>query len=131
MLLPCTTMSYVYPEGAMINDAERDRKNYLSYYKRALAYLGLSRNHAAIADLNAVLEIQPDFSAALAQRGKILAKEGDFANAVNDLKKARKQDELVVIQTTSANPRLMTSWRPRKRSRRRKTRRRKEIFKIA
>lgn len=79
----------------MNNVVEKDKKNYLSYYKRALAYLGLSRNRAAISDLNAVLSIQPDFSAALVQRGKILAKEGDYANAVKDLQKARTQDELV------------------------------------
>jgi DnaJ family protein C protein 3 len=74
---------------------ERDKKNYLSYYKRALSYLGLQRHHAAISDLNSVLAIQPDFSAALVQRGKLLAWQGDFTNAVKDLKKASKQDDFV------------------------------------
>jgi DnaJ homolog subfamily C member 3 len=78
---------------------EKDKKNYLSYYKRALSYLGLSRYHAAITDLNSVLAIQPDFSAALVQRGKILAWQGDFVNAVKDLKKAGRQDEFVLIRT--------------------------------
>jgi DnaJ homolog subfamily C member 3 len=77
------------------NIVEKDKKNYLSYYKRALSYLGLSRYHAAITDLNSVLEIQPDFSAALLQRGKILAWQGDFSSAVKDLQKAQKQDDLV------------------------------------
>ena len=74
---------------------ERDKKNYLSYYKRALSYLGLQRHHAAISDLNSVLVLQPDFSAALVQRGKLLAWQGDFTNAVKDLKKASTQDDLV------------------------------------
>jgi len=74
---------------------ERDKSNYLSYYKRALAYLGLSSRQAAIADLDAVLAIQPDFSAALVQRGKLYAWQGDFTKAVDDLKKARGQDEFV------------------------------------
>lgn len=77
------------------NFPEKDKKNYLSYYKRALSYLGLSRFHAAISDLDAVLSIQPDFSAALVQRGKLYARQGDFSKAVNDLEKASGQDEFV------------------------------------
>lgn len=42
-----------------------------------------------------MLELQPDFSAALVQRGKVLAWQGDLANAIKDLQKAQKQDELV------------------------------------
>ena len=75
--------------------SEKDKKNYLSYYKRALSYLGLHRHHAAISDLNSVLAMQPDFSAALVQRGKLLAWQGDFPNAVKDLKKASRQDDFV------------------------------------
>jgi DnaJ homolog subfamily C member 3 len=77
------------------NSIEKDKKNYLSYYKRALSYLGLSRFHAAITDLNTVLEIQPDFSAALLRRGRILAWQGDFSNALKDLQKVPNQDDLV------------------------------------
>ena len=91
------------------NIVEKDKKNYLSYYKRALSYLGLSRYHAAITDLNSVLEIQPDFSAALLQRGKILAWQGDFSSAVKDLQKAQKQDELVCHLRQRTNDRLMIS----------------------
>jgi DnaJ family protein C protein 3 len=80
---------------------ERDKKNYLSYYKRALSYLGLQRHHAAISDLNSVLAIQPEFSAALVQRGKLLAWQGDFTNAVKDLKKASKQDDFVYPRSGS------------------------------
>jgi DnaJ homolog subfamily C member 3 len=86
-----------------INETEKDKKNYLSYYKRALSYLGLSRYHAAISDLNQVLAIQPDFSAALARRGKILALQGDFNGAVKDLKKAKKQDDFVLATDAVAN----------------------------
>jgi tetratricopeptide (TPR) repeat protein len=98
MQSPYTTMSYVPPFPFIdVNGLEKDKKNYLSYYKRALSYLGLSRYHAAISDLNSVLAIQPDFSAALVQRGKILAWQGDFVNAVKDLRKAGKQDDFVPI----------------------------------
>ena len=79
----------------ILNFPEKDKKNYLSYYKRALSYLGLHRYNAAISDLNSVLVIQPDFSAALVQRGKILAWQGDFANSVKDLKRTKTQDEFV------------------------------------
>jgi DnaJ homolog subfamily C member 3 len=74
---------------------ETDDKNYLSYYKRALSYLGLSRYHSALEDLNSVLAIQPDFSAALLQRGKILTWQGDFTKAVQDLRHAGHQEEFV------------------------------------
>jgi DnaJ homolog subfamily C member 3 len=67
----------------------------LTYYKRALSYLGLFRHNAALSDLNFVLTIQPDFSAALIQRGKIRSWQGDFENAVIDLNKAKTQDDLV------------------------------------
>jgi len=55
----------------------------------------LHRYLAAISDLNAVLEIQPDFSAALVQRGKLFAWQGDYVNAIKDLTKARPDHELV------------------------------------
>ena len=80
---------------ANLTKSEKDKSNYLSFYKRALSYLGLSRYHSAIADLNSVLEIQPDFSAALMQRGKLLSWQGDFTKAIRDLQKAGKQDELI------------------------------------
>jgi DnaJ homolog subfamily C member 3 len=68
----------------------------LSYYKRALSFLGMHRHNAALSDLTSVLSIQPDFSAALVQRGKILSWQGDFENAIKDLKKAKTQNELVL-----------------------------------
>lgn len=89
------TQSYVCHFLDKFNVVEKDKKNYLSYYKRALSYIGLHRHQAAISDLNAVLTMQPDFSAALVQRGKLFASQGDFTNAVKDLKKAQKQDEYV------------------------------------
>ena len=49
--------------------------------------------------------MQPDFSAALVQRGKILAWQGDFTNAVKDLQKATKQDDFVPAPV--ANKELM------------------------
>jgi len=87
----------IYPStcGLKLTFEGKDKKNYLSYYKRALSYLGLHRYLAAISDLNAVLEIQPDFSAALVQRGKLFAWQGDYVNAIKDLTKARPDHELV------------------------------------
>ena len=46
-------------------------------------------------DLNAVLTIQPDFSAALIQRGKIYVWQGDFSKAITDLKQAGHQNDFV------------------------------------
>jgi tetratricopeptide (TPR) repeat protein len=113
------------------NIVEKDKKNYLSYYKRALSYLGLSRYHAAITDLDSVLEIQPDFSAALLQRGKILAWQGDFSGAVKDLQKAQKQDELVCRLRHGTNDRLMISKKQDGIYKRLKVPRKREIIKSA
>jgi len=89
-------MSYVHSTAvAGLTIVDKDEKNYILYYKRALSYLGLHRYSAAIADLDTVLAIQPEFSIALAQRGKLLAKQGDFANAIEDLKKTQTEPELV------------------------------------
>lgn len=66
---------------------ERDPENYLSYYKRATAYLSLGRSNAAVDDFSRILDIKPDFDQALLQRARIYAKEGDFDLAQADLQK--------------------------------------------
>jgi len=105
---------YLSTCGLKLMFEEKDKKNYLSYYKRALSYLGLHRYLAAFSDLNAVLEIQPDFSAALVQRGKLFAWQGDYANAIKDLIKARPDHELVapfLRACFGASNSLAVDWR--------------------
>ncbi|KAI8141624.1 hypothetical protein BJV82DRAFT_618496 [Fennellomyces sp. T-0311] len=69
---------------------QQDPDNYLSYYKRATAYLSLGRNNAAADDFSKILDLKPDFDQALMQRARIYAKEGDFALAKADLQKYLK-----------------------------------------
>lgn len=71
-------------------NTEKDPDNYLSYYKRATAYLSLGRNNAAVEDFSKILDLKPDFDQALIQRAKIYAKEGDFDLAKKDLEKYTK-----------------------------------------
>jgi tetratricopeptide (TPR) repeat protein len=40
---------------------DADPNNYMSYYKRATVYMALSRSRPALADLDKILEIKPDF----------------------------------------------------------------------
>lgn len=60
--------------------------NYLTYFKRATAYLSLGRNNAAAGDFTTILNLKPDFDKALMQRARIYAKEGSFELAIADLK---------------------------------------------
>ncbi|KAI9490545.1 hypothetical protein BDB00DRAFT_837611 [Zychaea mexicana] len=69
---------------------QKDPDNYLSYYKRATAYLSLGRNNAAADDFSKILDLKPDFDQALMQRARIYAKEGEFALATKDLQKYLK-----------------------------------------
>ncbi|KAI9247441.1 hypothetical protein BDA99DRAFT_525928 [Phascolomyces articulosus] len=66
---------------------QKDPDNYLSYYKRATAYLSLGRNNAAADDFSKILDLKPDFDQALMQRARIYVKEGDFSLAKMDLEK--------------------------------------------
>lgn len=66
----------------------RDPKNYLTLFKRGATYLSLGRASQALADFNAVLEINNDFEAALIQRAKIMAGLGDWDAARRDYKRA-------------------------------------------
>jgi DnaJ family protein C protein 3 len=40
---------------------DADPNNYMSYYKRATVYMALSRSRPALADLDKILELKPDF----------------------------------------------------------------------
>ncbi|KAI9822160.1 MAG: hypothetical protein M1832_003163 [Thelocarpon impressellum] len=62
----------------------RDPRNYLTLFKRGATYLSLGKNVQATQDFERVLQIKPDFEAALLQRAKIKAKNGEWAAAKED-----------------------------------------------
>ena len=64
-----------------------DPENYLTYFKRATAYLSLGRNNAAVDDFSKILDLKPDFDQVLLQRARIYVKEGSFSLAILDLEK--------------------------------------------
>lgn len=64
-----------------------DPENYLTYFKRATAYLSLGRNNAAAEDFSTILNLKPDFDQVLIQRARIYLKEGSFNLAIKDLEK--------------------------------------------
>lgn len=64
-----------------------DPENYLTYFKRATAYLSLGRNNAAADDFSTILNLKPDFDQVLIQRARIYLKEGSFKLATQDLEK--------------------------------------------
>ena len=61
---------------------DADPNNYMSYYKRATVYMALSRPRPALADLDKIMQIKPDFLKARQQRGGLLLKMGRL-NEVN------------------------------------------------
>ncbi|KZT63888.1 hypothetical protein DAEQUDRAFT_741652 [Daedalea quercina L-15889] len=67
---------------------EQSPADYLLYYKRATAYYSLSRHQAALSDFDKVLSLTSDtFDKAYLMKARILAKEGQFAEARDALKK--------------------------------------------
>lgn len=62
-----------------------DPSNYLSYYRRATVYLALGRSRTGLQDLDEVIRLKPDFTAARAQRGGVLVKLGRLEEAHIDL----------------------------------------------
>ncbi|KAI5793753.1 hypothetical protein DFH27DRAFT_143154 [Peziza echinospora] len=73
--------------GALDNfDAaiKKDPSNYLTIFKRGATYLSLGRPSQATADFDKVLQIKPDFEAALVQRARIRAKAGEWELARKD-----------------------------------------------
>lgn len=82
-----------YFTGGQINQAlnsfdaaiRADPGNYLSYFKRATAYLSLGRNNAAVEDFSTILNLKPDFDHVLVHRARIYLKEGILQWAIQDL----------------------------------------------
>lgn len=69
----------------MYDNIEQDPLDYVSYYKRATAYLSLGRTNSAIDDFTKILNLRPGFEKALLQRAKLYAGDGDFLLAKKDL----------------------------------------------
>ncbi|KAL9548726.1 hypothetical protein MBANPS3_005543 [Mucor bainieri] len=64
---------------------QQDPLDYVSYYKRATAYLSLGRTASAIDDFTKILDLRPGFEKALLQRAKLYAGDGEFLLAKKDL----------------------------------------------
>lgn len=69
-----------------------DPSNYLSYYRRATVYLALGRSRTGLQDLDEVIKLKPDFTAARAQRGGVLVKLGRLEEAHIDLENVLRKE---------------------------------------
>lgn len=74
------------------DDADADKTNYLTYFKRATVYLAIGKHKSALEDLNEVIYLKPDFLAARIQRGSVLLKQGRLEEAHVDLEWVLRQD---------------------------------------
>ena len=68
----------------------KDPSNPLTFFQRGAIYLQLGRNGPATSDFDSVLNLKPDHSGALTQRGKIKARNADWPGAKDDYNKAGK-----------------------------------------
>ncbi|KAL2081653.1 hypothetical protein ACEWY4_023506 [Coilia grayii] len=64
-----------------------DPKHYMAYYRRATVYFAMGKSKSALPDLSKVIELKPDFTAAVLQRGNLLLKQGKLDEAEADFKK--------------------------------------------
>merc|ERR1719187_2808978 len=71
---------------------DADPNNYMSYYKRATVYMALSRPRPALADLDKIMQIKPDFLKARQQRGGLLLKMGRLNEAHIDLENVVRKE---------------------------------------
>ncbi|KAK7074490.1 DnaJ subfamily C member 3 [Halocaridina rubra] len=69
-----------------------DPYNYLTYYRRATVYLALGRSRPGLQDLDEVMKLKPDFTAARAQRAGVLVKLGRLEEAHIDLEKVLRKE---------------------------------------
>ncbi|KAG5513587.1 hypothetical protein PMAC_001019 [Pneumocystis sp. 'macacae'] len=86
----------------------RDPSNYLTFFKRATALMSLGRNHLAIDDFTKVLDLKPEFPAALSQRGKLRARLGDWENAIEDLKRVNDYQHLKEVMDAQKHAMMAT-----------------------
>uniref|UniRef100_T1IWF6 J domain-containing protein n=1 Tax=Strigamia maritima TaxID=126957 RepID=T1IWF6_STRMM len=71
---------------------ESDPTNYISYYRRATAFLALAKSKSALPDLNKVVELKPDFLSARIQRGMVYVKQGKLDEAHIDFEQVLARD---------------------------------------
>lgn len=57
---------------------EGDPTNYLTFFKRGTVYLALGKAKNALSDLDRVIELKPDFTAARISRGNIHLKLANY-----------------------------------------------------
>jgi len=82
-------MGRIHLESRQFTDAlthyhaavEGDPSNYQTYYKRALVFLALGKYNQALKDLDKVIELKYDFTAAVLQRANLLLKQGRLNDA--------------------------------------------------
>lgn len=71
---------------------EGDPNNYLTYFKRGTVYLALGKAKNALSDLDKVLELKPDFTAARLSRGSVHLKQANFDLAQLDFRNVMSAD---------------------------------------
>jgi DnaJ family protein C protein 3 len=76
----------------------KDPSNYLTLFKRGATYLSLGKSTQASADFDAVLNLKPDFEAALLQRARLKAKAGEWEAAKKDYGKVGAGREIAEIE---------------------------------
>ncbi|KAI5806306.1 hypothetical protein EDC01DRAFT_143946 [Geopyxis carbonaria] len=81
---------------------KKDPSNYLTLFKRGATYLSLGRSSQASADFDSVLDLKPDFEAALLQRAKLNARVGDWEPAKRDYRHAGEAKHAEAIQDIEA-----------------------------
>lgn len=81
---------------------QKDPSNYLTLFKRGATYLSLGRPSQASADFDAVLQLKPDFEAALLQRARLRAKAGNWDAARKDYTSAGRTKHAPAIDELDA-----------------------------
>lgn len=75
------TSHHIRPAPPFQPPPDLDPTSFNLHYLRATTYLSLGRHPQALTDFSTLLVLKPDFHQARLQRGRILAKEGEFEEA--------------------------------------------------
>lgn len=84
-----TSEAILYYDAAIA----RDPTNYLTFFKRATAFLSIGRSNQATEDFNKVLVLKPGFQGAHVQLAKIKSKTADWAGARAEYVAAEKAED--------------------------------------
>ncbi len=76
---------------------KRRRRRALPYFGRALEHAKTGNSDQAIADYTKAIEIDPNFEAALINRGAMYRGKGDYDRAIADFTKAAKSKEVAAL----------------------------------